>query len=215
MCWNRGTQDDYNAWEALGNPGWGWDGMLPYFKKSENYTPVYSEMIAQQYSINFNRDVHGFAGPVHVSYPKYFYNESVNFFEGLNYLGVPTAFDPQDGTTAGAAFVPTDLHPQNQTRSDARRSYYDPYATRENFHVITGQHVTQLLIEGRTYDPQASDPVSSGDLNGDGNSGEAGSNYTSTPSSAGGGLGVRQEAAAQLHITGVEVRIYLSGETWC
>ena len=33
MCWNRGGQDDYNAWEALGNPGWGWDWMLPYFKK--------------------------------------------------------------------------------------------------------------------------------------------------------------------------------------
>ena len=33
MCWNRGGQDDYNAWEGLGNPGWGWDGMLPYFMK--------------------------------------------------------------------------------------------------------------------------------------------------------------------------------------
>ena len=33
MCWNRGGQDDYNAWESLGNPGWGWDGLLPYFQK--------------------------------------------------------------------------------------------------------------------------------------------------------------------------------------
>jgi len=33
MCWTRGGQADYDAWEALGNPGWGWDGMLPYFKK--------------------------------------------------------------------------------------------------------------------------------------------------------------------------------------
>ena len=34
MCWNRGGRDDYDAWEALGNPGWGWDGLLPYFKKA-------------------------------------------------------------------------------------------------------------------------------------------------------------------------------------
>ena len=33
MCWNRGGADDYDAWEALGNPGWGWEGMLPYFMK--------------------------------------------------------------------------------------------------------------------------------------------------------------------------------------
>lgn len=33
MCWNRGGQDDYDAWAALGNPGWDWEGMLPYFIK--------------------------------------------------------------------------------------------------------------------------------------------------------------------------------------
>ena len=36
MCWNRGGADDYDAWEALGNPGWGWSGMLPYFIKVQN-----------------------------------------------------------------------------------------------------------------------------------------------------------------------------------
>lgn len=33
MCWNRGGRDDFDAWEALGNPGWSWDGLLPYFMK--------------------------------------------------------------------------------------------------------------------------------------------------------------------------------------
>ena len=33
MVWNRGGRDDFDEWEALGNPGWGWDDMLPYFKK--------------------------------------------------------------------------------------------------------------------------------------------------------------------------------------
>ncbi len=34
MCWNRGGKDDYDAWEALGNPGWNWEGLLPYFMKA-------------------------------------------------------------------------------------------------------------------------------------------------------------------------------------
>ncbi|MCJ1405765.1 hypothetical protein MMC11_008995 [Xylographa trunciseda] len=168
MCWNRGGQDDYDAWADLGNPGWDWNGILPYFIKSETYTPVYSELVAEEYSINYNPAVHGFSGPVQVSYPKYFYPQSINFFDALNYLGVPTEFDQGEGSTAGAAFVPTDLDPNNQTRSDARVNYYDPYSTRENFHVITGQHVTQLIIEGITDNPATGNPTSGGDTNGEG-----------------------------------------------
>lgn len=33
MCWTRGGKADYDAWETLGNPGWSWDGLLPYFKR--------------------------------------------------------------------------------------------------------------------------------------------------------------------------------------
>lgn len=73
---------------------------------------------------------------------------AVNFYSGLNYLGVPTQFDPNNGASAGATFIPTALHPVNQTRSDARRAYYDPYASRPNFHVITGQQVTRIMIQG-------------------------------------------------------------------
>ncbi|KAI4211604.1 MAG: hypothetical protein LQ351_005645 [Letrouitia transgressa] len=172
MCWNRGGQDDYNAWADLGNPGWDWEGMLPYFIKSETYTPVYSADIAREYSISYNPAVHGRTGPVQVSYPKYFYPQSTNLFAALNYLGVPTEFDPNDGSSAGAAFVPTDLDPNNQTRSDARRTYFDPYVHRDNFHVITGQHVTRLLVDGIGTNFVVSNPTPGGNEYGNGMNGE-------------------------------------------
>ena len=88
---------------------------------------------------------------------------------------MPTEFDQGEGSQAGASFVPTDLDPNNQTRSDARRTYYDPYATRPNYHIITGQHVTQLLIEGISDGAGTTDPTSGGDGNGDGSdSGDTG-----------------------------------------
>jgi len=39
MTFNRGTRPDYDSWNELGNEGWGWDGLLPYFKKVR-YPPV-------------------------------------------------------------------------------------------------------------------------------------------------------------------------------
>lgn len=33
MLLNRGSAADYDAWESLGNPGWGWEGLYPYFVK--------------------------------------------------------------------------------------------------------------------------------------------------------------------------------------
>jgi choline dehydrogenase-like flavoprotein len=35
MFFDRGSEEDYDAWEKLGNPSWGWEGLLPYFKKVE------------------------------------------------------------------------------------------------------------------------------------------------------------------------------------
>ena len=43
MCWNRGGSDDYDAWAALGNPGWDWAGILPYFMKVQK--PCYSILV--------------------------------------------------------------------------------------------------------------------------------------------------------------------------
>ncbi|KAI9731389.1 MAG: hypothetical protein M1834_005295 [Cirrosporium novae-zelandiae] len=147
MVWYRGGQDDFDAWASLGNPGWSSSELLPYFMKTENFTSEPDNAIAMEYSIYENPGIHGYSGPVKVSYVKYLYPQSVNFFEGLNSLGIPTVFDSASAGATGAAFCPADIDPNNQTRSDARRSYYDPYSARSNFHVITGQQVTRLLID--------------------------------------------------------------------
>lgn len=86
----------------------------------------------------------------------------------MNMLGLPTQYDPNDGISAGPALVPTDIDPNNQTRSDARRTYYDPYVDRSNFHVITGQHVTRLLIDGVGSNNAVNTPTSAGNANGNG-----------------------------------------------
>ncbi|KAK4544931.1 hypothetical protein LTR36_003836 [Oleoguttula mirabilis] len=150
MLWNRGSIGDYDAWVELGNDGWAWDDLLPYFKKSETYTPVSSVDIASQYSIEADPDAHGYDGPVSVSIPNYIWNSSAMLFGALNELGVPTAYDPNTGRVAGASFLPLNLDPDTQTRSTARAAYYDPVTARPNLWVSTGQYVTQVLFANTT-----------------------------------------------------------------
>lgn len=72
MFWNRGSAPDFDSWEKLGNPGWGWTDLLPYFKKSENFTPPPPE-IAARFPISSDLEPHGTTGPVQVSFPVYQY----------------------------------------------------------------------------------------------------------------------------------------------
>ncbi len=135
----------------------------------------------------------------------------VNFFQALNMLGIPTEFDPQDGTTAGAAFCPADINPKNQTRCDARRAYFDPYVGRKNFHVITGQHVTRVLIENFETNARAGIPTSGGS-DGTGSARAPAQplfdfNPTAT-SPASMAKMFRRQATSKFRITGVEVSEY-------
>lgn len=72
MFWNRGSAADYDTWKKLGNPGWGWKDLLPYFKKSETFHPPSAE-IAKEYPISSDMGPHGEVGPVQVSFPVYQY----------------------------------------------------------------------------------------------------------------------------------------------
>lgn len=92
--WTRGGSSDFDAWVALGNPDWGWDDLLPYFKKvmsqgysfgqkrltrllqAENYTDDVDADFSHELYIHPSPFTHGTNGYVHVSYPRYFYNQS-------------------------------------------------------------------------------------------------------------------------------------------
>ena len=254
MCWNRGGADDYDTWEALGNPGWGWAGMLPYFIKvghSSIMFPTATDFEAN--TVVRVRHTHLFIPKILLAntpstttllstvHPAQYKSATpttstrnlvcmptrstplvliitpiVNLFEGLNHLGIPTQYDPNDGTSAGAALVPTDLDPHNQTRSDARRTHYDPYAHRPNMHVITGQHVTRLLIEGVNGSSVVADPTDAGNQNGEGPANGNPDGFGFGPSADTPPLGgqtssrfIRRQdpSSSSLRVTGVQVRI--------
>lgn len=69
----RGSRADYDSWESLGNKGWGWDGMAPYFRKHQCYDAngdVHPDPQFMPYAAKENH--HGNDGPVHTSFNDYY-----------------------------------------------------------------------------------------------------------------------------------------------
>ncbi|KAK8037316.1 hypothetical protein PG991_000662 [Apiospora marii] len=148
MGYLRGSKADYDAWEALGNPGWGWDGLLPYFRKSSTFAPPSAETAAA-WNMSWDDGVYG-NGPVHTHIPDFQYPDMAAFWDvyrqepGLQLPGESNA-----GYGPGAYWVPSTIDARDMTRSTARKAYYDPVnRTRSNLRLVTGQTAQEILFEG-------------------------------------------------------------------
>ncbi|KAK4951387.1 hypothetical protein LTR10_010361 [Elasticomyces elasticus] len=149
MFFNRGSAADYDAWEKLGNRGWGWNDLLPYFIKSETFTSPSADITAKYAGvISPDMSVHGTKGPVGSSFSNYQYPIIKNFFRGWNAIGLATQPEPNGGDANGAIYGPISAMAKNQSRDDASDAYYRPVAgLRDNFHLITEQTVTKINLD--------------------------------------------------------------------
>ncbi|KAJ4989715.1 GMC oxidoreductase [Stagonosporopsis vannaccii] len=148
MAFDRASAADYNAWERLGNPGWGWYGLLPYFKKSTTFTPP--KFTGEEFNITYDASAYGTNGPLQASFPNFEFPDVKVIWEAFRTGGYPTPKEHASGDAVGATWIPTSLNPKTQTRSDARRAYYDSVKNRSNLKLITGVEANEVLFEGLT-----------------------------------------------------------------
>ncbi|KAL4975123.1 hypothetical protein BDW66DRAFT_167410 [Aspergillus desertorum] len=146
MVFDRGSRADYDRWEALGNPGWGWRDLLPFFKKSERFTPPSNDII-DEWNVTYDPAVHGTTGHVQSSYAPWIWPSTKQFIRAITNLGVHVPRDGASGDALGGFFAPHSQDPVSVTRSDARRAYWDTASRRPNIHLVTGRRVTRLISE--------------------------------------------------------------------
>ena len=144
MFFDRGARADYDAWVDLGNPGWGWDDLFPYFKKSVQLSPP-SEESVKKFGYTWDSAAYG-DGPVYASYPPWQFPATKIAIEAWDDLNITRQKEHALGDAVGNFFVPTSQNPINQTRSYARYAYYDPIKDRPNFHLLIGHKVEKLLL---------------------------------------------------------------------
>ena len=136
MVYIRGNHEDYEDWQALGNPGWGWRDVLPYFKKSETFA-------------NGGSDYRGDSGPLYVNDVSSQYHPLCDrFFAAAEQLGFPFNPDFNGESQEGVGYY--QINTRNGRRMSAARAYLHPALKSDNCELITKAQVTRVLFDGKT-----------------------------------------------------------------
>jgi choline dehydrogenase len=134
LLYVRGQHEDYDRWRQRGNAGWGYDDVLPYFKKAEN-----QQRGADEY--------HGAGGPLPVSDWRHADPLSEAFVVAAAQTGIPTNPDFNGASQEGAGFFQTTT--QRGRRASTAYSFLRPAKSRSNLHVETAALAQRILFEGR------------------------------------------------------------------
>ena len=132
MVYIRGQRQDYDRWRDAGNPGWGYEEVLPYFRRSEN-----NEV--------FDGELHGRGGPLNVCERRYTNPLSRVFVEAAVSSGLPHNPDFNGREQAGAGLY--QVTQRRGRRCSAATAYLHPVLHRPNLTVITGALAQRILLQ--------------------------------------------------------------------
>ncbi|MBC7736676.1 MAG: GMC family oxidoreductase N-terminal domain-containing protein, partial [Candidatus Saccharibacteria bacterium] len=132
QIYTRGNALDYDEWRQLGCTGWGYDDVLPYFRKAEH-------------NDTYNDRYHGQDGPLGVSQPRAPLPICDAYFAAAGQLGIPRNMDMTGATQDGVGFY--QLTQRNFRRSSTAIAYLAPARRRLNLTVKTGAQVFRIMVE--------------------------------------------------------------------
>jgi choline dehydrogenase len=134
MIYMRGQAADYDHWRQLGLAGWGWDDVLPYFKKHEHHFMGPS-------------DAHGVGGEWRVEEPRVRWALLDAWREAAAQAGIKPVADFNTGDNEGSGYF--QVNQQRGRRWSAARGFLKPVLGRANLRLETGCLVERVLFEGR------------------------------------------------------------------
>ncbi|KAL1117021.1 hypothetical protein AAG570_004349 [Ranatra chinensis] len=135
MIYARGNRRVFDCWASAGNPGWSYEEVLPYFKKSEDQRNA-------KYAAD--KKYHGTGGYLTVGEPSYFSPMKDLLMEGMSEMGLPEGDLNGEVQYGAMAFQGTI---GDGRRASTSRAFLRPAKDRPNLHVITLSTVTKLLFD--------------------------------------------------------------------
>jgi choline dehydrogenase len=135
MIYMRGQAADYDGWRQMGLPGWGWDDVLPVFKKHEDHFGGASAL-------------HGAGGEWRVEEPRISWEILDAVQEAAEQVGIPRTRDFNGGDNFGSCYFP--VNQKRGRRWSAARGFLKPVLHRPNLTLITHAHTQRVEVrQGR------------------------------------------------------------------
>ncbi|WP_170341810.1 GMC family oxidoreductase [Ruegeria arenilitoris] len=134
MIYMRGQAADYDHWRQLGNAGWGWDDVLPYFLRSEDHHAGDSKM-------------HRSGGEWKVQKQRLSWEILKAVQDGAREIGIQPRADFNDGNNEGSGFF--EVNQKNGVRWNTAKGFLRPAMKRPNLRVLTEAETLGLILEGK------------------------------------------------------------------
>jgi choline dehydrogenase len=134
LLYVRGQAEDFDVWRQLGNPGWSFRDVLPYFKRAEDQE-------------RGEDDLHGVGGPLGVEDVRMDNPVCEAFIKSAVAAGIPFTRDFNGASQEGVGYF--QLTNKNGRRCSTAVGYLNPVKSRPNLKIITGAMVATLTFEGK------------------------------------------------------------------
>lgn len=131
QIYTRGNAQDYDDWRQMGCEGWGYDDVLPFFRKAED-------------NETYENAFHGKGGPLGVSEPRAPLPICEAYFEAAASLGIPRNIDINGEKQDGVCYY--QLTQRNARRSSAAMAYVAPNLHRKNLTLRLGAQVRRIIV---------------------------------------------------------------------
>ncbi|KAF5343030.1 hypothetical protein D9758_011162 [Tetrapyrgos nigripes] len=166
LAFVRPISEELDNFEKLGNPGWNWDNLLGYMKRSEHLCiPSFSDQKKKTWAVDPDPAFHGtdgvydaanaywsllkhqLQGPIAVSFPPYISPIHNKILDSLETLGLPRTGEANAGRNVGSFLVSTSVDPVTATRSYSASAYLQPHLERKNLFIVTEAFATKVHFD--------------------------------------------------------------------
>ncbi|KAL8715373.1 MAG: hypothetical protein Q9220_000706 [cf. Caloplaca sp. 1 TL-2023] len=145
---------DLDHWSDLGNTGWDWRSMQPYYRRFHSLSLPEDSETRQHLGLDWvNDDIRGSTGPIHASFQGVVQDPlSKAWMKSFRTIGHHLQTDPFSGEAIGGFSSPISVDPRTKTRSYAANTYLADAKGRQNLQILTGALVEKILLRDSKVD---------------------------------------------------------------